>query len=109
MIQSGKMETEKLAIAVELIEKVKTFISEYIDFGDISKEKIEKFENFIVEKLVGYEIKRQNGDYDFQKRQYNLEIKTLDEFIGNIALGGHKMLYKDFRDKELNYLASNLR
>ena len=59
--------------------------------------------------MVGYEIKRKNGDYDFQKSQYNLESKTLDEFIGDIALGGQKMPYKDFRDKKLNYLARNLR
>ena len=95
-------------MATQIKEQVETFISEYLVFDNESEKETDRFKNWIRGFLLGYGIKRQNEDYNFQINEGNMRDESLDQFLGEITSNGQQILYEDFL-KKIDLLVPNRR
>ena len=77
-------------------------------FDNESEQETDRFKNWIRGFLVGFGIKRQNGDYIFPINEGNMEDRSLDKFLGEIALNGQQILDEDLL-KKIDLLVPNRR
>lgn len=101
-------EQEKSILATQIKEQVEIFISEYVVFDNESEKETDRFKNWIRGFLVGFGIKRQNGDYNFPINEGNMEDQSLDQFLGDIISNGQQILDEDFLEK-IDLLVPNRR
>ncbi len=95
-------------MATQIKEQVEIFISEYVVFDNESEKETDRFKNWIRGFLVGFGIKRQNGDYNFPINEGNMEDQSLDQFLGDIISNGQQILDEDFLEK-IDLLVPNRR